>query len=107
MAHPTFGFRTFKGFGSRLLRDKDNDWVNIQAREGTSGWKRGLLFVRVYSYQEKTAAGRAQHLYRYECLRLSGLDQLAVAFGRTFDEARDNLYEDLKRKGVMPEGVAE
>jgi hypothetical protein len=45
MAHPTFGFRTFKGQGSRLLRDTDNDWVNIQAREGTAGWKKGLLLL--------------------------------------------------------------
>jgi hypothetical protein len=102
MGHPTFGFRTFKGFGSRLLRDEDNDWVNIQAREGTSGWKQGLLFLRTYAYQEKTPAGGAQHLYRYECVRLKGLDLLSVAYGRTNDEARDNLYADLKRKGVMP-----
>jgi hypothetical protein len=102
MAHPTFGFRTFKGFGSRLLRDEGNDWVNIQAREGTSGWKKGLLFLRTYSYQEATPAGGAQHLYRYECLRLRGLDSVGSAFGRTNDDARNNLYEDLKRKGVMP-----
>ena len=102
MAHPTFGFRTLKGFGSRLLRDKDNDWLNIQAREGTSGWKNGLLFLRAYAYQEKTPAGGAQHLYRYQCLRLRGLDEVAVAFGRTNDDARNNLYDDLKRKGVMP-----
>jgi hypothetical protein len=59
------------------------------------------LFLRAYAYQEKTPAGRAQHLYRYECLRLRGLDLISVACGRTNDEARDNLYEDLKRKGVM------
>jgi len=102
MAHQTFGFRTFKGFGSRLLRDKDNDWVNVQAKEGTSGWKKGLLFLRVYAYQDKTRVGKAQHLYRYECLRLRGFGQLAVAHGRTDDEARYNLYDDLKRKGIMP-----
>jgi hypothetical protein len=102
MAHPTSGFRTFKGFGSRLLRDEDNDWVNVQVREGTTGWKKGLLFVRLYAYQEKTPAGGAQHLYRYECFRLKGLDSLAVAYGTTNDEARTELYSDLKRKGVMP-----
>lgn len=101
MAHPTFGFRTFKGRGSRLLRDEDNDWVNVQVREGTSGWKKGLLFTRHYAYQEKGANG-AQHLYRYECLRLKRLDSIATAFGRTNDEARSALYDDLKRKGIMP-----
>lgn len=101
MAHPTFGFRTFKGRGSRLLRDEDNDWVNVQVREGTSGWKKGLLFTRHYSYQE-TGADGAHHLYRYECMRLKGMDSLATAFGRRSDEARENLYADLKRKGVMP-----
>lgn len=102
MAHPTFGFRTLKGFGSRLLRERDNDWLNVQAREGTSGWKNGLLFLRLYCYQDKTPAGNAQHLYRYECVRLKGLDLISMAFGKTNDEARDNLYADLKRKGVMP-----
>ncbi len=34
---------------------------------------------------------------------LEGLDTVALAFGKTSDVARDNLYDDLKRKGVMPE----
>jgi hypothetical protein len=101
MAHPTFGFRTLKGRGSRLVRSEDDDWINIQSREGMSGWKKGLLFTRHYAYQQAGQNG-AQHLYRYECIRLNGLDSVAVAFGKTNDEARDNLYEDLKRKGVMP-----
>jgi len=103
MAHPTYGFRTLKGQGSRLLRSEDDDWVSVQAREGLTGWKRGLLFTRHYSYQDGGANG-AQHLYRFECLRLKGLDVLAVAYGKTNDEARTSLYEDLKRKGVMPVG---
>jgi hypothetical protein len=106
MAHPTFGFRTFKGQGSRLLRDTDNDWVNIQAREGTAGWKKGLLFTRHYAYQEKGING-AQHLYRYECLRLTGLDTVATAYGKTNDEARGRLYDALRQKGVMPIGDLE
>jgi len=102
MAHPTFGFRTLKGIGSRLVRGEDNDWVNVQAREGQNGWKKGLLFLRIYAYQDKTPAGGAQHLYRYECVRLKGFESLALAHGRTNDEARTNLYDDLKRKGIMP-----
>lgn len=101
MAHPSYGFRTLKGRGSRLLRGEDDDWVNIQAREGLTGWKRGLLFTRHYAYQQHGANG-AQHLYRYECMRLQGLELVAIAFGATNDEARESLYADLKRKGVMP-----
>ena len=103
MAHPTYGFRTFKGVGSRLLRDTDNDWVNVQAREGTAGWKKGLLFVRLYAYQDAHGSTPARHLYRYECFRLRGLESVAVAHGPTNEEARASLYEDLKRKGVMPD----
>jgi hypothetical protein len=103
MAHPTYGFRTFKGIGSRLLRDTDNDWVNVQAREGTDGWKKGLLFVRLYAYQDARGKTPGRHLYRYECFRLRGLESVAVAHGTTNDEARESLYEDLKRKGVMPD----
>jgi hypothetical protein len=102
MPHPTYGFRTLKGIGSRLVRGEENDWVNVQAREGTSGWKDKLLFTRHYAYQHHGANG-AQHLYRYECSALDGLTQIAVAYGKTNDEARAALYADLQRKGVMPE----
>jgi hypothetical protein len=102
VAHPTYGFRTLKGKGSRLLRDlPDNDWINIQAREGTSGWKDGILFTRTYAYQNSGVNG-PQHLYRWEATRLDGLDHIAEAHGKTSDEARLALYADLKRKGLMP-----
>ena len=103
MAHPTYGFRTFKGIGSRLVRGEENDWVNVQAREGMDGWKKGLLFLRLYAYQDGRKGVPGRHLYRYECVRLEGLEPVAVAHGRTNDEARASLYEDLRRKGVMPE----
>ena len=103
MAHPTYGFRTFKGKGSRLLRDlPDNDWVNLQAREGTSGWKQGLLFTRTYAYQDAVGDRPAGHLYRMEATRLKGLERVAEAYGRSSEEARQALYMQLKRKGVMP-----
>jgi hypothetical protein len=102
MAHPTQGLRTFKGIGSRLLRGEDNDWVNVQAREGTAGWKKGLLFLRLYAYQDGRGGNPGRHLYRYECYRLRGLEPISVAHGSTNDDARISLYEDLKRKGVMP-----
>jgi hypothetical protein len=106
--HPTFGFRTFKGKGSRLLRDlPDDDWVNVQAKEGLSGWKDGLLFTRTYAYQNATDGRKAQHLYRVEVTRLQGLDRIADGYGRTSDEAWRALYAVLKQKGVMPEDASE
>lgn len=59
------------------------------------------LFTRHYSYQEKGANG-AQHLYRYECIRLKVLDSVATAYGRTDELAKTSLYDDLRRKGLMP-----
>jgi hypothetical protein len=37
-----------------------------------------------------------------EATRLSGLERIAEAYGRTSEEARHELYAELKRKGVMP-----
>jgi hypothetical protein len=103
MSQPTYGFRTFKGKGSRLLRDlPDNDWINLQAREGTSGWKKGILFTRTYAYQDADGERQAGHLYRMEATRLKGLERIAEAYGRTSEEARSELYAELRRKGVMP-----
>lgn len=104
--HPTYGFRTFKGSGSRLLRSEGDDWVNVQAKEGTSGWKDGLLFQRTYAYQKGGANG-AQHLYRLEAIRLEGLETVATGYGKTSDEAWQFCYEQLKRKGVMPSSATE
>jgi len=95
------GFRTFKGKGSRLLRGADDDWVNVQAHEGTSGWQDGVLLTRIYAYQRNGVNG-AQHLYRWEATCLDGLDRIAEAHGKTSDEALYALFADLRRKGVMP-----
>ncbi len=108
MAKPKHGLKTFKGSGSRLLRDlPDNDWINVQSHEGIEDWKDRLLFNRTYAYQGENDLGQAQHLYRLEALRLRGLEQVALAFGRTSDDAWDQLFASLKRKGVMPEGAVE
>lgn len=104
MAKPTYGFLTYKGSGARLLRGPDDDRVNVLTREGRSGWKEGLLFTRHYAYQEGDGDRPAGHLYRYQAIRLKGLDTVAEAFGGTDNEARQGLYEQLKRKGVMPSG---
>jgi hypothetical protein len=111
-AHATFGFRTLKGHGSRLVRSitktasgsvEADDWHNYMVKEGTSGWKKGLSFERAYAYQEKRATTNAHHLYRMIVTRQRGLDVLCLAFGRTSDEAWANAYEMLNRKGVMPD----
>lgn len=104
--HPTLGFRTFKGKGSRLLRGPDDDWVNVQVKEGYSGWKEGILFTRTFAYQEQGANG-AQNLYRVEAIRLQGLDHLGEGYGVTSDEAWTALYDNLKRKGLMPKAATE
>jgi hypothetical protein len=108
MAKPKRGLKTFKGSGSRLLRDlPDNDWINVQSHEGIEDWKNGLLFTRHYAYQEKNGGRQGQHLYRLEALRHEGLEQVALAYGKTSDDAWDLLFESLKRKGVMPQGAIE
>ncbi len=110
---PTFGFRTLKGSGARLVRSvsvnsagvkKDvDDWVNYMVKEGASGWKKGLSFERAYAYQPRTASSDAHHLYRMIVTRQKGLDVLCVAFGRTSEKAWENAYTALFEKGVMPE----
>jgi hypothetical protein len=111
-ANATFGFRTLKGFGSRLVRSvstspsgtqESDDWHNYMVKEGLSGWKRGLSFERAYAYQERSTTANAHHLYRMTVTRQRGLDVLCIAFGRTSDEAWANAYEMLNRKGVMPD----
>lgn len=112
MSNPTYGFRTLKGHGSRLVRGlsdrgEPDDWHNYLVREGTSGWKKGLSFERAYAYQDRTPTSNAHHLYRVIVTRQQGLDVLCIAFGRTSDEARANAYEMLHRKGVMPDAAYE
>lgn len=109
--HPTFGFRTLKGHGSRLVRNitvsanghvDTDDWVNYMVKEGTSGWKKGLSFERAYAYQKKDANGHAHHLYRLLVTRQQGLQVVCIAFGRTSRDAWVNAYRMLHEQGVMP-----
>jgi len=107
MATPTYGFRTYKGKGSRLLptlEEGDKRYANVQARDGYSGWKDGLMFIRAYAYQD--GGDGSGHLYRVEAIRMRGLDSLAVGYGRTNGEAWSALYAALKTKGIMPENTA-
>lgn len=104
----TFGFHTLKGLGTRLVRAggdgaKTDDWHNYQVKEGTSGWKNGLTFERAYAYQRGRLDAPAHHLYRMIVTRQAGLDIVAVAYGRTSDAVWNQSYEELYRKGLMPE----
>jgi hypothetical protein len=107
----TFGFRTLKGFGSRLVRNitespggghDADDWVNYMVKEGTSGWKKGLSFERAYAYQSKDADGNAHHLYRMLVTRQKGLEIVCIVFGRTSRAAWVAAYAMLHEKGLMP-----
>jgi hypothetical protein len=106
MADPSFGFRTFKGRGSPSCVTRTTTGSTSEVRERHVRLEEGPAVHRHYAYQEKGVNG-AQHLYRHECIRLKGLDALTTAFGRTNEEARDVLYDELKRKGVMPAGEAQ
>jgi hypothetical protein len=89
MAHPTFGFRTFKGFGSRLLRDEDNDWVNVQVREGTTGWKKGLLLCG-------SMPTRKRHLQMVRNIFA------LVGLARRVGDLRDRLADQRRRPETGP-----
>lgn len=108
----TFGFRTLKGFGSRLVRgtsvgptgaEEADDWHNYMVKEGTSGWKKNLSFERAYAYQPATKRTNAHHLYRMIVTRQIGLELVCVVYGRTSHEAWINAYKALHIKGVMPD----
>ena len=109
--HPTFGFHTLKGFGSRLVRSvtespngghETDDWLNYQVKEGVSGWKKGLSFERTYAYQQQDVNGNAHHLYRMTVTRQKGLAIECVVYGRTNQDVWDAAYAELHKKGVMP-----
>lgn len=108
----TFGFRTLKGFGSRLVRgisvgptgaQEADDWHNYMVKEGMSGWKKNLSFERAYAYQAASKTTKAHHLYRLIVTRQHGLELVCVVYGRTSDQAWINAYTALHTKGVMPD----
>jgi hypothetical protein len=86
---------------------KTDDWHNYQVKEGTSGWKDGLSFERAYAYQPARAGVAGHHLYRMIVTRQAGLDIVAVAYGRTGDSVWNQAYEELHRKGLMPDEAYE
>lgn len=88
-----------KGVGSRLVRSEKDDWLNVQALEGTDDWKKGYVFLRTYCYQQGEERG---HLYRIEAVAKLGLNTEATAYGKTAGEAWDALVAVLESKGVKP-----
>jgi hypothetical protein len=115
-AHSRPGFRTLKGFGSRLVRNvttnaqgqhETDDWVNYMVDEGTGDWKKGLSFERAYAYQPRSKTSEAHHLYRIIVTRQVGLDVICTAHGRNSNKAWMNAYTELHEKGVMPDAAYE
>lgn len=93
MAVPTFGWRTLKAVGTRLMRDKDDEALSVQARESYSGPTKGYLFIRVYSETE--------HHTGYTIIALNeNRDIAAIANGTKNASTWDNIHAALRAKGV-------
>ncbi len=100
--HPTFGFRTFKGVNARLVRqiqdDGDaDDSVNVMVKEGTSGWKKDVVFIRLFSYQPQSRS-----LYTVQARRKNGHVLLGEGSAETEKPAWGAMYTQLKERGIMP-----
>lgn len=99
MVVPTFGWRTWKGRGSRLLRDGEDETATVQVRESYGGPTAGYIFIRVYRETEEHAG--------YTIIALNEKNDIAaVANGLKNDQAWQNVHAALRAKGVnsQPEG---
>lgn len=97
MPAPTMGWRTFKGIGSRLLRRRDDESRSIQVREGLSGWKEGLTFVRLFRYITDDA-GKQRPLYTI--LALDERDSIiGMATGEFDGPTWSAIFASLRKKG--------
>lgn len=93
MAIPTFGWRTWKAFGSRLMRDENDDSASVQVRESYSGPTAGYIFVRIYRETEDHAG--------YTIIALNERNDIAaVANGEKNARAWENVHAALRAKGV-------
>jgi hypothetical protein len=70
--------------------------------EGLEDWKRGLLLVRIC----RTIEGEGP-LYVLECRRRSTLDMIACVHAADRVAAWQAMFDDLRRKGVMPADATE
>lgn len=93
MSVPTFGWRTLKAAGekagSRLMPDGEDETRTFQVREGYSGWKKGLSFVRIW----REGQG-------YTMIVLNGEDDIvATATGKKNAQVWTNAFNALRNKG--------
>lgn len=106
-SHQSFGFRTLKGIGSRLVIANDDDSINKQTKLGVSGWKDGLIFDRTLAWQLPEDGQPGFYLYRVEAIARRGLASVATGHGRIADHAWLNCYRDLAEIGMMPRDLYE
>jgi hypothetical protein len=95
MATPTMGWKTFKAHGgTRLMREPDDENRTIQVREGVSGWKEGLTFVRLWRY----TLGSPDGFYTILCLDEDD-SIVATATGKRDAQAWTAIFASLRNKG--------
>ncbi len=95
-AGATGGWRTWKAagpdgkVGTRLMPDGNDTTHTVQVREGYSGWKAGMRFIRVWN----------EDVGSYTLFVLSPKDELVVmATGKKDHQVWSNAYAALRNKG--------
>jgi hypothetical protein len=95
MSTPTMGWKTFKAHGgSRLMREPDDDSRHVQVREGYSGWKKGLTFIRLWNYTPRSPSG----FYTIICLNQED-EIVATATGVRDSQVWTAIFANLRNKG--------
>lgn len=91
------GWRTWKpidgskGPGSRLLPLGKDPGHSVQVREGLTGWKAGMKFIRLWNEDKR----------HYTIIALSENDSImAMATGKKDAETWGNIYAALRNKGI-------
>jgi hypothetical protein len=93
MAVPTFGWRTLKAVGTRLMRDENDESLSVQTRESYSGPTKGYIFIRVYSETDDHKG--------YTIIALNEKrDIAAIANGEKNAQTWDHIHAALRAKGV-------
>lgn len=96
MAARTMGWRTWKAagpqgkVGTRLMPDGNDETHTLQVREGYSGWKTGMRFLRLWN----------EDTHSYTLFVLDEDDSLVVmATGKKDHQVWSNAYAALRNKG--------
>jgi hypothetical protein len=79
------------------MRDPEDESRSIQVREGYSGWKKDMTFIRLYRGVGGEFAGPSSF---YTILALDDKDNIvAVATGRRDADVWTNVFAALRNKG--------